>query len=425
MDRIIGADKIFECTNFTLTKNKATGGYSLVINVKDDVKKACEFLAEELEREDIATDFDSGNSVRLTFSDIINNLDPAIELLDETGVTRSPELGCILKIYPYICNRIRTFMGKDKMFDCEQTDRIVTITNLTVPPEEATSFLEENFGLVRQEKEGVQIKINGIRDITKTEQCKTYNLTFGKTYNLNTPKELLLPQPHSDMRSFRFYDTDHEKICHKTKSMYEILQAIFGEENLSLSTIYTFHHTMQTNSDGFSVKEINLIKSELLRLGFPTVFVPSRSIISFDFSTWDELESKYEKIMSLKMFTTTKSPLSRNFKFKVKMVQPAEKTTQYKCRMHEKLTKYDGRLFACKDEDDNYIPIGRLIAKESTPRQIFFDIPRSTNKAQEDDIQLLLDYLAHNKISEVFAVTTEKTENNNGIFSKFFSFINN
>ena len=144
MDNMTSAAKVVECTDYNIHKNKSLDGYTLVVTIKDDVTKACEILKDELLREDVVTDFDKENSVRLTFSEIINNLGPAIEQLEGLSVTRSPQLCCILKLYPYICNRIRTFMGRRKMFDCEQSDRTVSITNLTASPEEATTFLDRN-----------------------------------------------------------------------------------------------------------------------------------------------------------------------------------------------------------------------------------------------------------------------------------------
>lgn len=391
--------KRFEILSYDLRPNSDNYGFSLVVTVKNPLDRACEILSEKLNWEYVSAHFDTDNSVKLTYSEILNSLDPLIKMMDELGVKRSPQICCILRLLPYVSHRITSFMGDCPMFKCTQNDRTVTITDLTVSLDEATDYLTHNYGLEPLPQKGYIIKVKGVDDVTNCPEVEKYHLTFGSYYHITDPKEVLLPTPQEDKKSFKIFSSQTKDYTKNAEAVCNVLKCIFGEENVSMSPFATFLTSNLNLNDDFSQPELYTLKHTLPDLGFPIVYLPAKSLLSFDFSSWNELEDKYNKIMSLGLFSTAKSPLNRHFKFKVNIVMTDNKAEEFNVKATEEINRFNGALFAITGNNGDIIPIGRLVASESTPRYLFFDIPCNTT-----DTQRLNDYILHNSIKEIFLI---------------------
>ena len=396
--------KTFEILSYDLKQNVTHNGYSLVVTIKNQLDMACEILSAKLNRENVETTFDFDNSVKLTYSEILNSLDPLINMMDELGVKRSPQICCILRLLPCVSHRITSFMDDSPMFKCTQNDRTITITDLSVPLDEATEYLKRNYGLEPLPQKGYIINVNGIDDITKCKEVETYHLTFGTQYHSTDQKELLLPMPQEDNKTFKIFSSETKNHSTNAKAVYNVLKCIFGEENVTFSPFGTFFIPTINLDDNFTPLELYTIKHTLSNIDFPIIYLPAKSLLSFDFSSWNELEEKYNKMMSLGLFTTAKSPFNRHFKFKVKLVMSDDKVEDFNSKSIAEINRLNGTKFAITGNKGDIIPIGSLVSSESTPRYLFFDIPCDTD-IQYNDVQRLNDFILHNPINEIFSIS--------------------
>jgi len=287
----------------------------------DILERECERLAQELESRGVPTDFDAEHSVRLTYQQITDVLDP---LLAQTShVRRNEKIGCIVKISSSIAARIHQRMGDWRMFDMEKVGRTLNIYNLDCHPNEAQDFLGYEFGIERAGNFGVIFRILNVDNVMESEHVRRFNISFAKTYDADKPREMLLPRPHNDMKSFRIWGKRKQDIDPKAQVLYDYLSFIYGSNNIATTFIYDYMLPYEAANLDFSDQEWQNLAIALMRLDFGASagYNHDGSFLFIEFETLNELRHKLEVLQEMEIFEVAKSPLDEDFKFKVKIVE--------------------------------------------------------------------------------------------------------
>lgn len=417
----------FRTTGQYLCKNTASDGvsvesYTLDVILENIVTAECGRIAEQLHRAKVSTDFDSENSVRLTYKQIIKKLDPV--LAHNQIARREPLIGCIVKIYSTVLNQIERKMRKFRMFDMEKNGRTINIFNLRVDPHTATRFLEEQFGIKRAGNIGVQFKITCVENILESEHIERFHITFAKTYNNSKPREILLPRPHSDLRSFRIWGKTQEDIDPKAQILYDYLSFIYGACNIETTFLYDFTTPYEATNLDFSDNEWAEINDEISRLDINASAGYNNDgngrFIFFEFQNENELKAKMEAISQLDKIEIAKSPLDEDFKFKVKIV--SKNPDRQDAKMRKIADGLDGREFICHTAEGEPIALGRLNSADCNSHTMSFVLPYKS-KANQENAQKLMDYISGNTITEIMENTGEPilSDNDDGWLSSIWS----
>lgn len=395
----------FMTTGQYLSKNIAPDGhtvesYTLDLTPKSPTATECENIAQQLQRANVETDFDSENSVRLTLKQINKNLDPILKR--NHIVKREPGIGCIVKIYSTILNQIEYRMRQFPMFDMEKNGRIINIFNLKVDLPVATRYLENQFGIKRVGNIGVQFRILGVDNVLESEHIERFHITFAKTYNAGKPREILLPRPHSDLQSFRIWGKSKEDIDPKAQILYDYLSFIYGSRNIETTFLYDFSMPYEATALDFSEQDWACVCQELRQLDFDAsagyTSDSNGRFIYFSFATKAELKSKMEAIAKIRKIDIAKSPLDEDFKFKVKIV--ACESERYNSWMRKRISELNGKEFICYGANGEKLTVGRLNSADSTPQNLSFLLPYKS-RANQDKVKKLMDYISGNPIKEI------------------------
>lgn len=351
-----------------------------------------EALQEALKEEPFKIDeaFFPDGTIYLKYNDIHNGIDRIIEKNFADIFERNIDIGCILKIRPYLLSdQIRKQLKNRYKVSQNSSKRVifVTIQNPNQRSEVIDTLFYDDFKLNNYIG---TFKIDWDKNIKLDKKfIKDNNLTFdfkekGKTF---------LPEPNQN--TFRKKVREFGQL----HSFYKQLSSLFGSQKIKTEVSLEFHTTNEEivfETDFSEEFWINL-KRELYSLDFEADVSQAEETISFDFTKQEDLKYRLNQIFSLNTkFNIVKSPLDDDFRFKVKTNIIAKKSQ--KEAFEDKLKNLAGVEFQVEIENQEtgrkkFLPIGNLAAKISDYNNLVFNLPYKwkDEKKQTDNFLKFID----------------------------------
>jgi len=333
-----------------------------------------EALQEALKEEPFRIDenFFPDGTIFLKLSDIHNGIDRIILKNFSDILERNINIGCILKIKPYLfADEIRKSLNNKYKVSQHANNKaiFVTIQNPNQRKEIIDKLFSEDFKL--NNYIGV-FSINWDKNIKLDKKFISEN---NLTFDIKEKDKVFLPEPNQNI--FRKKERDFDKL----HSFYKQILPLFGKENIKTEISLEFH---TTNEDiifetDFSEEFWSNLRRELFSLDFDADASQAEQTISFDFSNEQELKYRFRSVMNLNSkFNVVKSPLDNDFKFKVKTDLIAKKSR--KEEFEDKLKSLAGVEFQIELETENskrkkFSPIGNLAARNSDYNSLVFNLP--------------------------------------------------
>jgi hypothetical protein len=372
----------YNCAEIKNTKGDITR-FKFKVDLVTDRNDEYKIFEEELKNLDIEETFNSDGTILLKLNDVFTGLDTIIQRKYSEQLEREQSIGCIIKICPQnieqiIQNQINKQLSHIKVFRKKAKPNEVFVSNF------AKSKIGKEVEVISQilndfdfEVKQIEFKIN-ISNLEKeewvSETREIYKIEY-KGIPIPTTKKtkILVPIPNNNIVTIRLEEEDK----HKFKKYFDVLCEIYGHENVNIEDVWYIYSTEKKISEEvFSDEFWRELKRDLFETGINQI--EFSQTLAFDFVERDELLRKYEFLRGLKKFDFILSPLSEDFKFKVKTNLIAKKTA--KQIFMEKIEKLRGVEFAYnRVKEDSKRPdsifIGKLSANESTTNQLVFNIP--------------------------------------------------
>lgn len=331
-------------------------------------------LQEALKEEPFKIDeeFFPDGTIYLKLNDIHNGIDRVIEKKFSGTFERNINVGCILKIKPYLfADYIRKSLNNKYKVAQNSNNRTIYVT--IQKPAQRTEIIEELFSENFKLNSYIGIfQIDWDKNVTLDKKfIKDNNLTFDK----KEKGKIFLPEPNQN--TFRKKERDLDKL----HTFYKQLISLFGKENIKTEILLEFH----TNNEeivfetDFSEDFWSNLKREIYSLDFDADASQAEKTISFDFTNEQDLRHRFNSIMNLNSkFNLVKSPLDQDFNFKVKTDLIAKKSK--KEEFGDKLKSLAGVEFQLELETENskrkkFVPIGNLTSRNSDYNNLVFNLP--------------------------------------------------
>lgn len=325
----------------------------------------------------IEANFDGDGCVQLTYDEISRGLDSIIRKKFSSLLEREKKIGCILSIRPFNLEERITRKYPDHKFRVEQNGRVLFISGIGSDINDFSKLLAKDFNLIHTNRDCLEIHIKNVDNLFTSEHVDKYKISFGRVADKDfDQQELILPEP-INQTTFRIHIDSSKEINEQHAMLQNMLACIYGEENISRRILYAF--SSEDNNifnNTFSTENWNDIYRDLYALDFDITYGEGSGYtrtLYFDFETLEELETMYKSISDINKFCVIKSPLDSDFKFKVKTNLLAQKSQKEIFR--ENLKKLNGVDFSVKVGDHEYIPIGKLVERDSTMSQLVFKLP--------------------------------------------------
>lgn len=325
----------------------------------------------------IEANFDGDGCVQLTYDEISRGLDSIIRKKFSSLLEREKKIGCILSIRPFNLEERITRKYPDHKFRVEQNGRVLFISGIGSDINDFSKLLAKDFNLIHTNRDCLEIHIKNVDNLFTSEHVDKYKISFGRVADKDfDQQELILPEP-VNQTTFRIHIDSSKEINEQHAMLQNMLACIYGEENISRRILYAF--SSEDNNifnNTFSTENWNDIYRDLYALDFDITYGEGSGYtrtLYFDFETLEELETMYKSISDTNKFCVIKSPLDSDFKFKVKTNLLAQKSQKEIFR--ENLKKLNGVDFSVKVGAHEYIPIGKLVERDSTMSQLVFKLP--------------------------------------------------
>ena len=325
----------------------------------------------------IEANFDGDGCVQLTYDEINRGLDSIIRKKFSSLLEREKKIGCILSIRPFNLEERITRKYPDHKFRVEQNGRVLFISGIGSDINDFSKLLAKDFNLIHTNRDCLEIHIKNVDNLFTSEHVDKYKISFGRVADKDfDQQELILPEP-VNQTTFRIHIDSSKEINEQHAMLQNMLACIYGEENISRRILYAF--SSEDNNifnNTFSTENWNDIYRDLYALDFDITYGEGSGYtrtLYFDFETLEELETMYKSISDTNKFCVIKSPLDSDFKFKVKTNLLAQKSQKEIFR--ENLKKLNGVDFSVKVGAHEYIPIGKLVERDSTMSQLVFKLP--------------------------------------------------
>jgi hypothetical protein len=335
-----------------------------------------EAFAEALKEEpfNISERFDAEGTIFLKYDDIHNGIDRIIEKEFAGLFERNQNIGCIIKIQPYLLSdNIRTLLNNRFPVKQNSFRRNISVqifnrkdTRFIVDTLFYNEFSFENIFCHFDIEWPMNIKLD--RNLLKEKKI---------SFDWDNKKEggIFLPEPYQN--SFQIRRQSFDGI----KKLYDQLSSIFGKDKIKSEIFLEFRPRNDQIVFETSLSEDfwSSLNREIYSLEFDVDTSQSSQTVSFDFLNSNELKYRYDKIMSLNnKFNLEKSPLDNDFKFKVRTELIAKKSK--KQEFIEKIKYLSGVEFQIDKGDkfdfkERHLVIGNLAARNSDLSNLVFNLP--------------------------------------------------
>lgn len=342
----------FECNgDVTLEKNKKGYQLKLTVPIKTSTpKNVFDELIDEYKRafnENITINLDTGSSF-LTKKQI-EDLNIVLQRKFNGIYERENEITCILKIRPL--NIVECLQSETKNLriwvDSENGYLAIGSSETFVP--QIPKCVQEKYNL----------KIIGV-------YCKYIKENeFGISIN---KIERVIPPSINSIRYVHTLTEDMHKQAEALKNGWLDSQE-YRKVQYYIGCYYSYTYSVNE----FNEEIISKIQREIYELGYK--YNAEESNLSFEFSSFDEMEKKVQVLCNLRSFKLTYNPLTTNdFGFKVRF-----KYLKAKIKSQlERIKELKNLVFAATFSNNPHVKpiyIGTLNGFESTERKLVFNIP--------------------------------------------------
>lgn len=370
-----------EITNYKYPIKITESLYQFRVKLKQEENAEYKFIERTISEEpfNINENINNDGSLFLKFKDIHDVLDRVITKDYSTSIERKKQIGCVLKITPFsISNRISELFSNQFLVINNSDTVSVYITDISQKGVVIHNMFLEQF------------------------YFKNYGVEFEIDWseNIKLDKNLVINDNLLKSLSHNVFSKKHSEIG-RLRKMYQELIKVFGEKKVKSKVYMQF--TQSRVNEQVLYKESKFkdnfwttIKREFYSFDFDTNVNELQQTIAFDFTNYEDLKLKYEKIKSLNKFNIVFSPLHEEFKFKVKIDVISKKTL--KEEFEEKTKQLAGAEFYIdKGESFDYkkrrIEMGNLNGRNSDFNHYVFNLPYkwASDKKQTDKFLNFID----------------------------------
>lgn len=321
----------------------------------------------------------------LKLDDIQNGVDRVIEKEFQEVFERDENIGCILKIKPYLLEDHISSMFGGK-FVVEQNSLKRTI-GVKIKSWSHTSEIVDKLFLSGYTFVGARadFKVDWPINLRLDEEFQAReNITF--EYTERNEKEYI-KKPLNNTFSYVKHNDHYRKnsnsfdLKEELFKNYKRLCELFGKDKIGTSIFLDFrpsdeNEIFQADLGDSFWKDLN---RELYSLSFDVKSSPVENTIAFDFKNHQELESRINELESLKTnFNILYSPNNKGFKFKVRVNLIAKKSQKeaFLDRIRE-LAGVEFQVDISKEDDQKrkFLTIGNLASRNSDFNNLVFNLP--------------------------------------------------